>query len=119
MGFNMKKFFLLFACLSCISSVVYAVPPALRALLSEAREGIRVMARRNTGSGRATPGYRPDPDAQRALPLTKPTTLPGRIVYTDREGEVGILLPPFKVHERVSSVEMVSGGVITHLKKKP
>ena len=54
---TMKKVILSAICILFISSGAYSAPPALKMLLSEAREGIRLMTKRNMGTLlKSTPG---------------------------------------------------------------
>lgn len=117
----MKKFILSVACFSFISSAVYAVPPTLRSILLEAGEGIKFMTRRSISTVKATPGYRPDREAQKVHLIR--ATVPSRVKYTDKEGESYIPLPPFKEDDSrimVPSLEVQDDhSVLVHLKKKP
>ena len=117
----MKKFILSAICISFVSSGAYSAPPALKMLLSEAREGIKLMTKRNISTlQKSTPGYRPDSQAEVRLVRA---TVPIRVQFTDRNCENYISLYPFKeddskIREPTLGIQS-KYGVLVHLKKKP
>ena len=87
----MKIFILSIIYLSTISSIVCAVPPTLRVALLEAREGIEFMVRRNMGTLRVTPGFKPEKQTEIPKEFISHREFPRKVKFLDGDHSLFIV----------------------------
>ena len=112
----MKKFILSVICLSIVSSAACAIPPTLRAVLLEAKEGAKFMVRRSMSTVKSLPGYTPKDQSDLTVVESR---MPTRIKLLGPESYVPLDTKQFHARELDKPVVTKdSHSILVELKKK-